>query len=124
MENRKNDNSGIGFIDSDLYVEGSINSQKKIVVSGTVRGSVSGNQEIVVSETGNVHGKVEGNKIVVAGKVNGDIFAHKRLEVVSSANIQGKMKAPSGQILIMEGANLDAKCKVLIEQTQQKKLSN
>ena len=68
--------------------------------------------------------KVEGNKIVVAGKVNGDIFAHKRLEVVSSANIQGKMKAPSGQILIMEGANLDAKCKVLIEQTQQKKLSN
>ncbi len=124
MDNSKKDNSGLGFIDGDLYVEGSIHSQKKIVVSGTVNGSVSGNQEIVVSETGNVNGKIEGNKIVVAGKVNGDLLAHKRLEVVSSANIKGKMKAPSGQISIKEGANLDAKCKVIIEQKKQKKLSN
>lgn len=114
MANKKNSNRGLGYIDKDLFIEGSVHSQKKMVVSGTVSGSVFGNQEIVVSETGHVLGKVEGNKILVAGKVDGDLFAHKRLEVISTANIQGEMRAPSGQISIQEGANLDAKCKVLL----------
>ena len=114
MANKKSSNRGLGYIDKDLFIEGSVHSQKKMVVSGTVSGSVFGNQEIVVSETGHVLGKVEGNKILVAGKVDGDLFAHKRLEVISTANIQGEMRAPSGQISIQEGANLDAKCKVLL----------
>ena len=114
MANKKNSNRGLGYIDKDLFIEGSVHSQKKMVVSGTVSGSVFGNQEIVVSETGHVLGKVEGNKILVAGKVDGDLFAHKRLEVISTADIQGEMRAPSGQISIQEGANLDAKCKVLL----------
>ncbi len=122
MANKKNPNSGLGYIDKDLYIEGSVHSQKKMVVSGTVSGSVFGNHEIVVSETGHVLGKIEGNKILVAGKVEGDLFAHKRLEIISTANIQGEMKAPSGQISIQEGANLDAKCKVLIEDSQKKQL--
>ena len=114
---------GLGFIDKDLYIEGSIHSQKKMVVSGTVSGSISGNQEIVVSETGHVRGRVEGNKILVAGKVDGDLFAHKRLEVISTATIQGEMKAPPGQMQIQEGANLDAKCKALIEDRVKKQLT-
>ena len=106
MANKKNTDRGLGYIDKDLFIEGSVHSQKKMVVSGTVSGSVFGNQEIVVSETGKVFGKVEGNKILVAGKVDGDLLAHKRLEIVSSAKIKGEMKAPSGQILIQEGAKL------------------
>ena len=65
-----------------------------------------------------------GNKIIIAGNVNGDLFAHRRLEIISSANIKGKMKAPSGQILIKEGATLDAKCKVHHEDNPTKQLSS
>ena len=115
---------GLGFIDKDLFVEGSIHSQKKMVVSGTVNGSVFGSQEIVVSESGHVNGKVEGKKILVAWKVDGHLLAHNRLEIISSANIQGQMKAPSGQILIQEGANLDAKCTTLFEEQPKKQLSS
>ena len=117
-------NRGLGFIDKDLFIEGSIHSQKKMVVSGTVKGTIFGDQEIVVSESGHVNGRVEGNRILVAGKVNGDLFAHKRLEIFSTATIQGEMKAPSGQILIKEGADLEAKCSAFLEQQPKKQLSS
>ena len=124
MANKKSTLSELGYIDKDLCIEGSVHSQKKMVVSGTINGSVSGNQEIVVSETGHVLGKIEGNKILVAGKVEGDLFAHKRLEVISSANIDGEMRAPSGQISIQAGAYLNAKCKVLLKDSPKKHLSS
>lgn len=125
MAKNNNVNSkGLGFIDKDLFIDGSIHSQKKMVVSGTVKGTIYGKQEIVVAEAGNVNGRLEGNKILVAGKVNGDLLAHKRLEIFSTATIQGNMKAPPGQILIQEGADLDAKCKSLFEQQSKKQLSS
>tara|TARA_B100001250_G_C19547792_1_gene677624 strand:+ start:103 stop:468 length:366 start_codon:yes stop_codon:yes gene_type:complete len=120
MAKKKSTNSGLGYIDKDLCIEGSVHSQKKMVVSGTINGSLQGNHEIVVSETGHVLGKIEGNKILVAGKVEGDLLAYKRLEIVSSANIKGEMSAPSGQISIQAGSNLEAKCKVLLEDAPKK----
>tara|TARA_Y100001970_G_C14220745_1_gene852514 strand:+ start:1793 stop:2167 length:375 start_codon:yes stop_codon:yes gene_type:complete len=124
MGTKKSVNTVLGFIDRDILIEGSVHSQKKVVVSGTVSGSVSGDQEIVVSETGNVHGKVEGKKIIIAGKVDGKLLAHDQLEVISSANIKGEMKAPSGKILIKQGANLDARCKVLLQDKSKKQLTS
>ena len=120
MTNKKQFTRGLGFIAPDLYIEGTVNSQKKIVVSGNVGGSIVGKQEIVISESGNVNGKVEGSKITIAGKVNGNLLAHNRLDIISSAKIKGEMMAPSGQIQIREGANLEAKCKVLVEDSPKK----
>jgi cytoskeletal protein CcmA (bactofilin family) len=111
---------GIGFLGEDLFVEGSIHAKKKMVVSGTVNGSISGDQEIVVAVTGNVNGKLEGNTVLVAGNVAGDLLAHKRLEVLASAIIKGEVQAPSGQLLIQEGAQLEAGCKTLFKELPQK----
>ena len=87
-------NKGLGFIGEDLFIEGTVHAQKKMVVSGTVNGSVSGDQEIVVTESGNVIGRIDANIILVAGKV------------------------PSGQLLIKEGAQLEARCTTLNEKPQ------
>ena len=111
---------GIGFLGEDLFVEGSIHAKKKMVVSGTVNGSICGDQEIVVAVTGNVNGKLEGNTVLVAGNVAGDLLAHKRLEVLASAIIKGEVQAPSGQLLIQEGAQLEAGCKTLFKELPQK----
>ena len=111
---------GIGFLGEDLFVEGSIHAKKKMVVSGTVNGSICGDQEIVVAVTGNVNGKLEGNTVLVAGKVAGDLLAHKRMEVLASAIIKGEVQAPSGQLLIQEGAQLEAESKTLFKELPQK----
>lgn len=111
-------NKGLGFIGEDLFIEGTVHAQKKMVVSGTINGSVSGDQEIVVTESGNVIGRIEANIILVAGKVAGDLLAHKRLEVNATATIQGEVQVPSGQLLIKEGAQLEAQCTTLNEKPQ------
>ena len=105
----------IGFLGEDLFVEGTIHSQKKIVVSGTIDGSVLGDREIVVSETGHVNGTVEGKVALIAGKVDGDLLVQERLEVNSTANVKGEVRVPSGQLLIQEGAQLEAQCTILYE---------
>ena len=101
---------GLGYLGEDLLIQGTVHSEKKIVVSCTVEGSLHGDQEIIVSETGNVSGKIEGNVVVVAGKVNGDMLVHERLEVNSTANLLGEVHVPSGQLLIHEGAYLEGQC--------------
>ena len=85
-------------------------SEKNIVLSCTVDGSFLGDQEIIVSEKGNVNGKIEGNVVVVAGKINGDMLVHERLEVNSTANLHGEVHVPSGQLLIQEGAYMEGQC--------------
>ena len=115
---------GLGFLGQDLFVEGTIHAEKKMVVSGTVNGSVSGDQEIVVGVTGNVNGKIEGNTVSVAGKVAGDLLAHKRLEVLASATIKGEVQVLSGQLLIQEGAQLEAECMTLFKGLPQKHVTS
>ena len=117
-------NKGLGFLGQDLFVEGTIHSEKKMVVSGTVSGLVSGNNEVVVGETGNVEGKIEGNSISVAGEVSGNLLAHKRLEVISSAKIKGELKVLSGTMMIQEGAQLEAECLTFLENPAQKKITS
>ena len=111
---------GIGFLGEDLFVEGSIHAKNKMVVSGTVNGSIFGDQEIVVAVTGNINGKLEGSTVLIAGNVAGDLMAHKRLEVLASAIIKGEVQAPSGQLLIQQGAQLEAECKTLFKDLPQK----
>ena len=101
---------GLGYLGEDLLIQGTIHSEKKIVVSCTVEGSLHGDQEIIVSEKGNVNGKIEGNVVVVAGKINGDMLVHERLEVNSTANLHGEVHVPSGQLLIQEGAYMEGQC--------------
>ena len=101
---------GLGYLGEDLLIQGTVYSEKKIVVSCTVEGSLHGDQEIIVSEKGNVNGKIEGNVVVVAGKINGDMLVHERLEVNSTANLHGEVHVPSGQLLIQEGAYMEGQC--------------
>ena len=101
---------GLGYLGEDLLIQGTVYTEKKIVVSCTLEGSIHGDQEIIVSETGNVNGKIEGNVVVVAGKINGDMLVHERLEVKSTANLHGEVHVPSGQLLIQEGAYIEGQC--------------
>ena len=101
---------GLGYLGEDLLIQGTVHSENKIVVSCTVEGSLYGDQEIIVSEKGNVNGRIEGNVVVVAGKINGDMLVHERLEVNSTANLNGEVNVPSGQLLIHEGAYMEGQC--------------
>ncbi len=101
---------GLGYLGEDLLIQGTIHTEKKIIVSCTVEGSLHGDQEIIISKTANINGKIEGNVVVVAGKINADMLVHERLEVNSTANLRGEVHVPSGQLLIQEGAYMEGQC--------------
>ena len=101
---------GLGYLGEDLIIQGTVHSEKKIIVSCTVEGSLYGDQEIIISDKGNINGKIEGKVVVVAGKINGDMLVHERLEVNSTANLNGEVHVPSGQLLIQEGAYIEGQC--------------
>ena len=101
---------GLGYLGEDLIIQGTVHSEKKIIVSCTVEGSLYGDQEIIISDKGNINGKIEGKVVVVAGKINGDMLVHERLEVNSTANLNGEVHVPSGQLLIQEGAYMEGQC--------------
>ena len=115
---------GLGYLGEDLLIQGTVHSEKKIVVNCTVDGSLHGDQEIIVSEKGNVNGKIEGNVVVVAGKINGDMLVHERLEVNSTANLHGEVHVPSGQLLIQEGAYMEGQCITSKNKQTTKKLAS
>lgn len=117
-------NKGLALLGKDLLIEGTIHSQKKMILSGTLEGSVFCNQEVVVAEHGQINGTIEGNVVMVAGKVVGDLLAHKRLEVTSTANVRGEVRTPSGQLLIQEGAVMETECITLSEDKPVKQLSS
>ena len=115
---------GLGYLGEDLLIQGTVHTEKKIVVSCTLEGSIHGDQEIIVSETGNVNGKIEGNVVVVAGKINGNMLVHERLEVNSTANLHGEVHVPSGQLLIQEGAYMEGQCITSIDKHTTKQLAS
>ena len=115
---------GLGYLGEDLLIQGTVYTEKKIVVSCTLEGSIHGDQEIIVSETGNVNGKIEGNIVVVAGKINGDMLVHERLEVNSTANLHGEVHVPSGQLLIQEGAYMEGQCITSKDKNAKKQLAS
>tara|TARA_B100000686_G_scaffold257242_1_gene269260 strand:- start:83 stop:460 length:378 start_codon:yes stop_codon:yes gene_type:complete len=115
---------GLGYLGEDLLIQGTVHTEKKIVVSCTVEGSLHSDQEIIVSETGNVNGKIEGNVVVVAGKINGDMLVHERLEVNSTANLHGEVHVPSGQLLIQEGAYMEGQCITSKDKNAKKQLAS
>ena len=46
---------GLGYLGEDLLIQGTVYTEKKIVVSCTLEGSIHGDQEIIVSELSLIH---------------------------------------------------------------------
>ena len=115
---------GLGYLGEDLLIQGTVHTEKKIVVSCTLEGSIHGDQEIIISETGYVNGKIEGNVVIVAGKINGDMLVHERLEVNSTANLHGEVNVPSRHLLIQVGAYMEGQCITSKNKQTAKKLTS
>lgn len=100
----------IGFVGEDLVLEGTVHSENKLVINGTVKGAVSGDDEILIGKSGKVHGKIFGGMVVVAGYVEGDLSIQGHLEIASTGNIEGEIQVPAGKLVIREGARITGQC--------------
>ncbi|MEM9150536.1 MAG: polymer-forming cytoskeletal protein [Cyanobacteria bacterium P01_F01_bin.3] len=86
--------ANVSRIGRGCQMEGSLQADGRLHIEGTVRGLVSANGDIEVSETGLVEGReIRGHNIVVQGVVKAHVYAEGRLTLGATARIEGNVTA-------------------------------
>jgi len=81
-------NKNLSIIDKDLKVEGELACDGKIVIKGTVKGSISG-ESVIIAEEGNVFSDMKVEDITIGGCFEGKITAAGKVIVLSSGKCTG-----------------------------------
>ena len=90
-----------------ILVEGTLSGSGQILVDGRVRGSIEGEDVVVVASRGRIDAAVHARVVMVAGRVVGNITADEKIELEATAQVDGDMTAP--RILIKDGATFRGK---------------
>jgi cytoskeletal protein CcmA (bactofilin family) len=85
---RKSEN--ISIIDSGLTIDGSISCKGKLIIKGTVKGSLEG-ETVVVADEGKLYAEAEAESVTIGGTFQGSIRASKELVILASGNCSGRV---------------------------------
>jgi cytoskeletal protein CcmA (bactofilin family) len=85
---RKSEN--ISIIDSGLTIDGSISCKGKLIIKGTVKGTLEG-ETVVVAEEGSLLAEAEAESVTIGGSFEGSIRAAKELIILSKGNCAGRV---------------------------------
>lgn len=103
----------LAYLGEDLHVKGTVHCTNRMVINGSVEGSVQGKAEVTVGRQGVVQGSVDCSQAVISGKVQGNLTIRNRLEISGSGRIKGEINVQPGQMIIREGAVLEGSCVAL-----------
>ena len=107
----------LAYLGEDLHVEGTVRCTNRMVINGSVEGSVQGKAEVTVGRQGVVQGSVDCSQAVISGKVLGNLTVRNRLEISGGGRVKGEINVQPGQMIIREGAVLEGRCVALPPQS-------
>jgi cytoskeletal protein CcmA (bactofilin family) len=94
--------AGPCVIGTKTTVKGEISGDEEILVEGTVEGQIKINKDLRVGQTGVVKATVDAQSVVVSGELIGDCHAAHRVEIQATGRLTGNIRAP--RVVIAEGA--------------------
>ena len=89
-------------IGTKTTVKGEISGDEEILVEGTVEGQIKINKDLRVGQSGVVKATVDAQSVVVSGELIGDCHAAHRVEIQATGRLTGNIRAP--RVVIAEGA--------------------
>lgn len=89
-------------IGSKITIRGQISGNQDLVVEGRIEGKVGLESRFTVEEGGTVEADVDVSDAEVRGEVRGDLVAARTAVLAASARVVGKIRAP--RVVIEEGA--------------------
>ncbi|MBQ31986.1 MAG: hypothetical protein CL923_05450 [Deltaproteobacteria bacterium] len=107
----------LAYLGEDLHVEGTVRCTNRMVINGSVEGSVQGKAEVTVGRQGVVQGSIDCSQAVISGKVLGNLTVRNRLEISGGGRVKGEINVQPGQMIIREGAVLEGRCVALPPQS-------
>jgi cytoskeletal protein CcmA (bactofilin family) len=106
---------GMANIGKSITIKGDLTGNEDIVVEGTVEGKVDlPNNQLTVGANGTAKAEITAKTIVVIGKVAGNVHGTERVEIQATGVVEGDVSAP--RLVVAEGAVLNGS----IHMTQQK----
>lgn len=93
------------ILDSGLTVVGSLSCTGKILIKGTVKGTLDG-QFITVGEEGTVYADTKADHITVGGRFEGDLEVSDKLVVLETGRCEGDVKCKD--LIVEQGGVLNA----------------
>ena len=86
----KQQTENISIIDIGLVIDGSICCKGKLIIKGTVKGNLEG-ENVVIAEEGRLLADAEAESVTIGGSFEGSIRASKELIVLASGYCSGKV---------------------------------
>jgi len=101
---------GISIIDKDCLVEGTLNVKGKLIVVGSLKGTLIGNT-VVTAKGSRVDAPAKVREMIIGGEFEGDITVYESLRILSTGVFSGKIVCKS--ITLETGGKLNGRVKPL-----------
>ncbi len=101
------------FIGDKTTIKGQVSGKQDLVVEGRIEGHIGLESQLIVEESGSLEADVEAATVTLRGEVRGPVTALRSLTVEASARVAGKLKAPS--IAIEDGARFSGEIEMDVE---------
>ena len=90
-------------IGKSITIKGDISGSEDIVIEGSVEGKIElpGNL-LTVGENGHVRAEINAKTVVIVGRVSGNVKGGERIEIQSTGQVEGDVSAP--KLVVAEGA--------------------
>jgi len=86
----KKSSKNISIIDKGELVDGKLDCKGRLVVNGTVKGSLEGDN-VIISQDGIVQADTKVNNLTLGGTLEGEIRVAQELIILSTGNCSGKI---------------------------------
>ena len=102
LTNRSRQFDTASLVDRHSTFDGNFRSQRDLRVDGELKGNVTCDGTLFVSEGATIAATVEAEHITVAGELTGEIRCRGRLQILPSGRVRANVS--TGSLVIQEGA--------------------
>ena len=93
--------SGYSLLDSQLTVDGDIDTQGSLRIDGRLNGNIRRADTVVLGAGASMNGDVHAREVIVGGTLTGNVYASERVELQPTAVVTGDIAAQL--VLVQEG---------------------
>jgi cytoskeletal protein CcmA (bactofilin family) len=104
------DLAAINLFGAGTTINGDINSNGDIKISGILTGNISTKGRVIIGETGKIKGEISCKNADILGLVEGSLTVTELLSLKASANVMGDITI--GRISIEPGCKFNGSCKM------------
>ena len=114
----KNKSKDFSIIDKELTVDGTVSTKGQLIIKGTVKGTLLG-ENVIIAREGAVYADTKVASMTIGGTFEGEIEASEELVILSTGNCSGKIVCKN--FVVEAGGIINAEVTCVTSQDLKKK---